>query len=39
MEFKSKINHAINKLATKVGNLEAKIDVQYGRQAKLGRSD
>jgi hypothetical protein len=34
---KSKLNHAISKLATKVGNLELKIDMQYACQAKLGR--
>jgi hypothetical protein len=27
----------ISKLATKVGNLELNIDMQYARQAKLGR--
>ena len=34
---KSKLNHAISKLATKVGNLGLKIDMQYVRQAKLGK--
>jgi hypothetical protein len=34
---KSEINHDISKLATQVGNLELKINMQYARQAKLGR--
>jgi hypothetical protein len=34
---KSKLNHAISKLATKVGNLGLKINMQYAPQAKLGR--
>jgi hypothetical protein len=34
---KSKLNHAISKLATKVGNLGLKIDMQHARQAKLGK--
>ncbi len=32
-----KLNHAISKLATKAGNLELDIDVQYACQAKLGK--
>jgi hypothetical protein len=28
---KSKLNHAISKLATKVGNFEPKIDMQFER--------
>ncbi len=34
---KSKLNHAINKIATKVGNLELKIDMQYECRAKFNR--
>ncbi len=34
---KSKLNHAISKLATKIGNLELKIDMQSVCQAKLGK--
>ncbi len=34
---KSELNHAISKLATKVGNLEQKIDMQFESQAKLSR--
>ncbi len=34
---RSKINNAISKLATKAGNLELEIDVQYACQAKLGK--
>ncbi len=34
---KSKLNHAISKLATKAGNLGLKIDMQYACHAKLGR--
>ena len=34
---KSELNHAISKLAIKVGNLEQKIDMQYECQAKLSR--
>jgi hypothetical protein len=34
---KSKLNHAISKFATKAGNLEQKIDVQYACRAKLGK--
>ncbi len=30
-------NNAISKLATKAGNLELEIDVQYACQAKLGK--
>ncbi len=34
---KSKLNHAISKLATKTGNLEVEINLQYACQAKLGK--
>jgi hypothetical protein len=34
---KSKLDHAIIKVATKAGNLELKIDMQYACQAKLRR--
>ncbi len=34
---KSKLNNDIRKLATKVGNLELKIDMQFECQAKLNR--
>jgi hypothetical protein len=34
---KCKLDNAISKLATKVGNLELKIDMQYECQAKLSR--
>ncbi len=34
---KSKLNHAISKLATKVGHLELKIDMQFECRAKLSR--
>ncbi len=33
----SELSHAVCKLATKVGNLGPKIDMQYARWAKLGR--
>ena len=34
---KNKLNHAVCKLATKVGNLGLKIDMQCLHQEKLGR--
>jgi hypothetical protein len=34
---KSKLNHAISKLATEAGNLELEIDVLYVWRAKLGK--
>jgi hypothetical protein len=34
---KSELNHVISKLATKAGNLELEIDVQYASQAKLSK--
>ncbi len=34
---KSKLSHAVCKLATKIDNLGLKIDMQYAHQAKLSR--
>ncbi len=34
---KSKLNHSVSKLATKAGNLELKMDMQFEFQAKLSR--
>jgi hypothetical protein len=34
---KSKLNHAISKLATEAGNLELENDMRHACQAKLGK--